>query len=113
MVGGGGEAGGVEVVGGEVRMLRCSMKRRKGKRSVISLAFEAREGEKCLASNFSRMNSAVICFLSGVQHAYHTSGVSVAPVQAWTTVIEMMWKGTLMQLCREYACIVIMHITLS
>ena len=65
---------------------------------MISLAFEAREGEKWLASNF---NSAVICFLSGVQHAHHTLGVLAAPVGVCTTVMEMLGEGSLMQLCRE------------
>ena len=76
---------------------------------MISLAFRAREREKCLASSARLINSAVVCFLSGVGHAYHTFGVLVAPVQACNLVVEMVGKGTLMQLCRGYACSVIRH----
>lgn len=64
---------------------------------------------KYLASSIRLINSAVMCFLSGVWHAYHTFGVLVAPVQACTTVMEIVGKGTLMQQCREYACTMIMH----
>ena len=51
---------------------KMSSEGRKGKRSVISLAFGSREGEKCLANSFRLINSAVMCFLSGVWHAYRT-----------------------------------------